>query len=119
MSTMSFNFLQFFLQESNETYEEFNLDQCLNEFYDKDTRSKIDSSYEYNDRFKFGLTFSHAINRITTANLFKHTLENTRTALAKTVADCSSPADIAFLRRDMTAGKLLMRKRIGKRFEQN
>lgn len=59
---------------------------------------------KYMDRFKFGLTFKHMINRLTTASITGTTIENTRKALAKTCADCNSMDDINFLRRDASAG---------------
>ena len=91
--------------------EEFQLDRLLQElFYDDKTAEKINKSYEHSDRYRFGLTFSHAINRLTTASLSDHTLANTRKALAKTVEDCDTPDEIAFLRRDMGAGKALMQR---------
>ena len=91
--------------------EEVQLDRLLQElFYDDKTAEKINKSYEHSDRYRFGLTFSHAINRLTTASLTDHTLANTRKALAKTVEDCDTPDEIAFLRRDMGAGKALMQR---------
>ena len=92
----------------------------LNEWIlDKETRGKVESSYEKKDRYRFGLTFSHAMNRLTTASLSDHTLSNTRKALAKTVEDASTMDDIAFLRRDMAAGKILMKRRIEKHPEES
>lgn len=104
-------YLKFFLREDVGCVEEYILDEMLSEWIlDKETRREVDGAYEHSDRFKFGLTFKHLVNRIATADLSKHTLENTRASLQRTVRDCSSPKDVAFLRRDMQAGKILMRK---------
>ena len=109
------NYLGFLLNESQDYIEEHELDGLLHEWLlDKKTRDEVDGAYDRSDRLKFGLTFKHVINRITTASLAKHTFENTRSALQKTVEDCDSPKDIAFLRRDMQAGKVLMRRMIEK-----
>ena len=97
--------------DENLLAEEIQLDRLLQElFYDDKTADKINKSYEHSDRYRFGLTFSHAINRLTTASLSDHTLANTRKALAKTVEDCDTPDEIAFLRRDMSAGKAMMQR---------
>ena len=112
---MAKDLISFLLNEDDNCLVEHELDEQLNEWLmDSKTRGQIDKTYEYKDRTKFGLTFSHVINRITTANLSKHTFENTRNALKKTVADCDTPHDISFLRRDMSAGKILMRRIIEK-----
>lgn len=57
-----------------------------------------------------GFLLRHIWNRITTADLSKHTFENTRAALAKTVAGISSPEDIEALRRDRQMGRAHMMK---------
>lgn len=66
----------------------------------------------------FGLTFSHVINRITTADMSRHKFENTRYALKKTVAGVKSEEDIAYLRRDMAMDKTTMKKIIEKHPDQ-
>ena len=57
-----------------------------------------------------GFLLRHIWNRITTADLSKHTFENTRAALAKTVAGITDPKDIAELRRDRWMGRVHMMK---------
>lgn len=57
-----------------------------------------------------GFLLKHIWNRITTADLSKHTFENTRAALAKTVAGISDPEDIEALRRDRQLGRAHMMK---------
>ena len=59
-----------------------------------------------------GFLLAHIFNRITTANLSKHTFENTRAALAKTVAGITDPEDIQELRRDRSIGRAQMIKMI-------
>ena len=57
-----------------------------------------------------GFLLNHIFNRITTANLSKHTFENTRAALAKTVAGITDAEDIRELRRDRQLGRTHMLK---------
>jgi hypothetical protein len=54
----------------------------------------------------------HIWNRITTADLSKHTFENTRAALAKTVAGITDPEDIQALRKDRQMGRSQMMRMI-------
>lgn len=61
-----------------------------------------------------GFLLKHIWNRITTANLSKHTFENTRAALAKTVAGITDPEDIQALRRDRSLGRAQMLRVIEK-----
>ena len=56
----------------------------------------------------------HIWNRITTADLSKHTFENTRAALAKTIAGISDPDDITALRQDRQLARNQMMRMIEK-----
>jgi hypothetical protein len=77
----------------------------LNEFgFRGDPEDPANKYYKRNDRWKFALTFSHLLNRITTANVTASTLDNTKRALLKTVGDCNTMDDIHFLRRDAQVG---------------
>ena len=66
-----------------------------------------------------GFLLKHIWNRITTADLSKHTFENTRAALAKTVAGISDPEDIEALRRDRQLGRAHMMKMIERHPDQS
>ena len=56
----------------------------------------------------------HLWNRITTANLSKHTFENTRAALDKTIAGITDPDDIQYLRKDRQLARNQMMRIIEK-----
>jgi hypothetical protein len=86
-------------------------EQYLTEFLKGDPENAYNKNMEHGDRWKFGLTLKHMWNRLTTASITGSTLENTRAALVKTVKDCDSMQDIAFLRRDASAGLQVLAKR--------
>ena len=91
--------------------EAVSLDALLCEVgYDAKTADAVNKAYKRSDRYRFAFTFRHAINRLITASMSEHTFANTRKALAKTVAGTDSADEIAFLRRDMAAGKALMKR---------
>lgn len=89
-----------------ETANEVELNQLLDE-----AKTTEDGK---SDHTRFGLTFRHLANRLMTANLSDHTLENTRKALAKTVAGTDNLGDIGFLRRDLNTGKRMLQIRLEK-----
>jgi hypothetical protein len=86
-------------------------EQYLTELLKGDPDNAYNKHMDYGDRWKFGLTLKHMWNRLTTASITGSTLENTRAALVKTVQDCDTMNDIAFLRRDASAGLQVLAKR--------
>ena len=56
----------------------------------------------------------HIWNRITTADMSKHTFENTRAALDKTIAGITDPDDIQYLRKDRQLARTQMMRFIEK-----
>ena len=74
-------------------------------------------TYDCNDTIELmeeAFLLKHIWNRITTADLSKHTFENTRAALAKTIAGISDPDDITALRQDRQLARNQMLRMIEK-----
>jgi hypothetical protein len=83
-------------------------------FYDEKTTEELNKAYSHGDRWRIGFTLRHALNRLMTADPSKHTFENTRAALARTVSGIDDEGEIGYLRRDLSAGKALMKRIIEK-----